>query len=68
MTDSAALRTTAACVFFATLSEQSTLGLPHREEGFDSFGKKIFYFMIEEETALLCQKIADEVVFGLPKS
>lgn len=58
----------AACVFFATLSEQSTLGLPHREEGFDSFGKKIFYFMIEEETALLCQKIADEVVFGLPKS
>mgnify|MGYP001176046825 FL=1 len=58
----------AACIFFASFSELSTLGLPHREEGFDQFGKKIFYFIIEEEIALLCQKIADEVVLGMVKS
>ena len=55
----------AACVFFTSFSKLSALGLPHREEGLDQFGKKIFYFLVEEETALLCQKIADEVVFGL---
>lgn len=53
----------AACVFFSSLSKQSSKGLKRRYAKTDHNGKKIFYSMVEKKTALKCQEIADLIVF-----
>lgn len=53
----------AACVFFASLSRQSSKGLDRRYEGKDSNGKKIYYSSVEQSVVSKCQAIADEIVF-----
>ncbi len=53
----------AACVFYATFSGQSSLGLERRFQGKDEAGKSIYYSMVEKHVAEACQKIADQVVF-----
>lgn len=54
----------AACVIFSQLSGLSSQGLPRRKAKELQRGKKIYYFIVEKEVALQCQKIADKVVFG----
>lgn len=53
----------AACVFYASLSGQSSKGLERRYEGKDSNEKKIYYSIVEELVASKCQAIADEIIF-----
>lgn len=54
----------AACVLFSQLSGLSSQGLPRRKAEKIKRGKDIYYFIVEKEVALQCQKIADQVVFG----
>ena len=53
----------AACVFFSSLSKKSSKGLKRRYSKTDLNGKKVFYSMVENKTALKCQEIADLIVF-----
>ena len=53
----------AACVFYATLTGQSSKGLDRRYEDKNSNGKKIYYSIVEESSASKLQSIADEIVF-----
>jgi len=53
----------AACVFYASLTGQSSKGLDKRYEDKDSNGKKIYYSIVEESSASKLQSIADEIVF-----
>ncbi len=51
-----------ACVFFAVLTGQSAVGLPHRLTSKDQDGEKIYLNILSTEDALFFQKVADEVV------
>ena len=54
----------AACVIFSSLSGQPSKGLKRRYSNTDSNGKKIFYSMVEKETARKCQEVADQLLFN----
>ena len=52
----------AACVFFRIFTGDSPLGLSKRYAREDESGKKIFLGMVEESSAIKCQKIVDEIL------
>ena len=54
----------AACVIFSSLSGQSSKGVQRRYSSTDDNGKKIFYSIVEKETAQKCQQVADQILFN----
>ena len=54
----------AACVIFSSLSGKSSKGVQRRYSSTDKNGKKIFYSMVEKETAQKCQEVADQILFN----
>ena len=54
----------AACVIFSRVSGLSSKGFKRRISSEFKKDKEIFYFIVEKQTALQCQAIADEIVFG----
>ena len=51
-----------ACVFFGVLTGQSPVGLPHRIISNDKDGEKLYLNIQSKETALFCQKVAEEII------
>lgn len=56
-----------ACVFFAVLTDQSPVGLPHRLITTDKDGEKLYLTIQSKADALFCQQIAEEVVAEMKK-
>jgi len=51
-----------ACVFYAVLTDNSPVGLPRRLISKDIDGEKLYLNIQSAETALFCQKVAQEIV------
>ena len=52
----------AACVFYGVLTNESPIGLPKRIIWRDAVGEKLYLNIQSEETATICQLVADEVI------
>ena len=51
-----------ACVFYKSITGNSSVGIPNRLIGEDEDGQKVYYNILTKEDALFCQKVADETV------
>ena len=51
-----------ACVFYGILTQKSPVGLPHRLSTLDKDGEKLFINIQSQESALFCQKVAEEII------
>jgi hypothetical protein len=51
-----------ACVFYGVLTGQSPVGLPNRMSTLDAQGQKLFINIQSPQTALFCQKVAEDII------
>lgn len=51
-----------ACVFYGVFTQQSPVGLPSRIVTTDKDGETLFLSVQSAETALFCQKVAEEII------
>jgi len=51
-----------ACVFYGVLTGESPIGLPTRLSRKDEDGEFLFFNIQKQETAVFCQKVADEII------
>ena len=51
-----------ACVFYGVLTQTSPVGLPKRIISKDGDGEKLYLNIQSAETALFCQKVAEEII------
>jgi len=51
-----------ACVFYKSITNDSSVGIPNRLIGADENGEKVYFNILTKEDALFCQKVADATV------
>lgn len=56
-----------ACVFYGVLTGESPIGLPTRLTRKDEDGEFLFLNIQTQETAIFCQKVADEIINNFRK-